>query len=98
MIRIVRRDSPLLPANQRRLYGELLHVAFSRSSEPLRRSLRDFISSLQFKRLADDLGFSRDALPTHLDVQQWAGIAEFVASKTEFGSKVEDGARGLEYH
>jgi 23S rRNA (adenine-N6)-dimethyltransferase len=78
MLSIVRRDPPLIPIDERHRFERILRAAFTRSNGPLRRELRRWLSPLQFKRLARDLGFDAAARAADLDVEQWIGLYRYV--------------------
>ena len=65
VLRATRRGDPLVPAGEARRYGRFVERAF-------REGLRTIIPPRQLKRLAEELGFSRTALPRDLDAEQWA--------------------------
>jgi 23S rRNA (adenine-N6)-dimethyltransferase len=77
LLRIERREGPLVRPDDARAYGALVTAAFD-SRAPVRRTLRGRVSQLQLKRLGRELGFSPDAPPWELDQHQWAGIFRFV--------------------
>ena len=65
VLRTMRRDDPLVPAGEARRYRRFVEHGF-------REGLRAVVPSRQLKRLAEELGFSRRALPRDLDSEQWA--------------------------
>ena len=71
---VTRREPALLPAVDRGDYVRLLRSAFERGSWPVRRSLRDVLPPLAWKRLARERGLEVDATPRDLDVFDWAAL------------------------
>lgn len=74
--RLERRTRPRLPLESHEAYWSFLRAAFG-TQEPIRRSLRHSLSSLQIKRLAPALGFAREARAWQLDAEQWARLFAF---------------------
>ena len=72
---VTRREPALLPATDRAAYVRLVHRAFERSSWPLRRSLRESLPPLTWKRLARERGLEVDATPRDLDVFDWIAVS-----------------------
>jgi 23S rRNA (adenine-N6)-dimethyltransferase len=71
---ITRREPELLPAAERAAYVRLVRRAFERSSWPVRRSLKDVLPPLTWKRLARERGLEVDATPRDLDVFDWVAL------------------------
>jgi 23S rRNA (adenine-N6)-dimethyltransferase len=71
---IARREPALLPFGDRADYVRLLRRAFDRSSWPVRRSLRESLPPLTWKRLARERGLPLDAAPRDLDVFDWVAV------------------------
>jgi 23S rRNA (adenine-N6)-dimethyltransferase len=71
---VVRRAPALLPATDRADYLRLLRRAFERASWPVRRTLRDVLPPVTWKRLARERGIAVDATPRDLDVSDWAAV------------------------
>ena len=57
-------------------YLELIEGAFGRNA-PLVQALRPQLSKLQLRRLAADLAFNTDDMPSDLMFEQWLGIFRF---------------------
>jgi 23S rRNA (adenine-N6)-dimethyltransferase len=74
MLCVIRRERPLIPRAERRRYEAAVRRAFSRPTVPLRRQLSAFVTPRQLNRIAQDLGFARDARAIDLNVHQWAGL------------------------
>jgi 23S rRNA (adenine-N6)-dimethyltransferase len=69
VLSVVRRTQPLVPPDSFGAYRRFVRQAFE-ARAPVRRVLTARI----VKRLADELGFSPDALPRDLDARQWAEL------------------------
>jgi 23S rRNA (adenine-N6)-dimethyltransferase len=78
VLRVTRRPTPLLPADEHPRYWRFLEAAF-RSNTSLDRALRGRVSRRELRRLASVLGFDDAARPRDLDARQWAGLFEFVS-------------------
>lgn len=73
VLRLARRDRPLVPAEEHERYWAFLTAAFALRS-PIRTGLRPLLSPLEVKRLAPVLGFAPDARARDLDAAQWARL------------------------
>jgi 23S rRNA (adenine-N6)-dimethyltransferase len=73
VLRLTRRDRPLVPAGLHERYWAFLRAAFALRG-PIRSGLRPLVSPLQVKRLAPVLGFAPDARARDLDAGQWARL------------------------
>jgi 23S rRNA (adenine-N6)-dimethyltransferase len=73
MLRITRREPPLLSPSQRPAFVRVVKAGFRRSSEPVRLSLPG-ITKDAWKRLAGDRGLPFGAGPTELDVFDWLAL------------------------
>jgi len=71
---VTRREPALLPAADRGGYVRLVRRAFERGSWPVRRSLRDVVPPLAWKRMARERGLEVDATPRDLDVFDWVAL------------------------
>jgi 23S rRNA (adenine-N6)-dimethyltransferase len=67
VLRIVRRDQPLVPVSQRRAYDAFL-------SQGYRDGPRAVVPWAALKRLEAELGFDRQARARDLDATQWAAL------------------------
>jgi 23S rRNA (adenine-N6)-dimethyltransferase len=83
MLRVTRRVPALLSIRHAPAYRRLLTAAFRRSAMPIRRSLRDSLPPLAWKRLARERGLPPDATPPQLDVFDWLDV--FMATPGERG-------------
>ena len=74
---VTRREPELLPAggSRRRTCGSIRR-AFERGSWPVRRSLKDVLPPLTWKRLARERGLEIDATPRDLDVFDWVALCD----------------------
>ena len=71
---VTRREPALLPPTARADYVRLVRRAFERGSWPVRRSLKDVLPPLAWKRLARERGLEVDATPRDLDVFDWVAV------------------------
>lgn len=72
LLRAARRREPLVPVAEAKEYRAFLEAGFGRRSPSLRRVLEEYVAPRRFNRLADELGFRRDAQASQLDAGQWA--------------------------
>jgi 23S rRNA (adenine-N6)-dimethyltransferase len=79
LLSVRRRPRQLLTPRDRASYVAMVARAFGRGSWPVRRSLRDEVSSMTWKRLAGDRGLPLDASARDLNVFDW--VAVFRAAK-----------------
>ena len=77
VLRIVRRESPLVPVADARSYADFLRAGFE-GGAPLRRTLRRRLGERELKRLAEARGFDRRACARDLDARQWAALFDAV--------------------
>lgn len=73
VLTVTKRNLPLLPTREREAFVGFLRQGFS-GSRQLRTVLKQSLSRSQFRRLADDLGFPRDAQAIHLDLEQCVSL------------------------
>ena len=71
---VARRDPPLVDPGFRREYTSFVTTAFEGAHPTVARALARAIPRTRFTGLARELGFGADALPSQLDVHQWAGL------------------------
>ena len=81
VLRIRRREQPLVAVADSRDYRELLTSAFAQAG-PLRRVLAPTLSPRELKRVAATAGFTPDAHARDLDVHQWAAIHRVRGNRT----------------
>jgi 23S rRNA (adenine-N6)-dimethyltransferase len=74
VLRIARRDPPLLPPEIRPDYVSLLRRAFVRPTWPVGRAIPDEITSMAWKRFARARGHTPQATPRDLDVADWVAL------------------------
>jgi len=74
VLSIVRHSRPLLSAEQRGDYIELLRAGFRRADLPVPRSLRGRIPERAWKRMARERGIAPDARAIDLDVFDWVAL------------------------
>ena len=71
---VARRDPPLVEPGFRRDYTGFVTTAFKGAHPTVATALARAIPRTRFTGLARELGFGVDALPSQLDVHQWAGL------------------------
>ena len=71
VLRIVRRDAPLVPPGEARAYATFLARGY-------RDGLRAVVPWARLKQLESELGFDRRARPRDLDAHQWAALYRHV--------------------
>jgi 23S rRNA (adenine-N6)-dimethyltransferase len=76
VLRIVRRDRPLIALDDHDAYRRFLEGAFE-ARAPLARALRGRVTPRELRRLGPVLGFDTRALPRDLDARQWALLFGF---------------------
>jgi 23S rRNA (adenine-N6)-dimethyltransferase len=75
VLRIVRRDEPLVPAAAARSYGAFLARGY-------RDGPRSVVPWRALKQLESELGFDRRAEPRDLDARQWSGLYRHAVRRT----------------
>jgi 23S rRNA (adenine-N6)-dimethyltransferase len=71
---VTRRDPPLVDPAARREYVGFVTAAFEGARPTVTSALARTLPRARFAVLARELGFGADALPSQLDVHQWAGL------------------------
>jgi hypothetical protein len=71
---VTRCDPPLVDPVSRRDYTDFVTAAFKGARPTVASALARAIPRGRFAGLARELGFGADALPSQLDVHQWAGL------------------------
>jgi 23S rRNA (adenine-N6)-dimethyltransferase len=71
---VTRRDPPLADPAWRREYTGFVTAAFEGARPSVASALVRAIPRTRFMGVARELGFGADALPSQLDVHQWAGL------------------------
>jgi 23S rRNA (adenine-N6)-dimethyltransferase len=71
---VTRRSPPLVDPASRRGYTDFVTAAFEGARPTVASALARAIPRPRFAGLASELGFGADALPSQLDVHQWAGL------------------------
>ena len=74
VLRVIRRDGALVPEESAKDYARFVERGF-------RGGLRAVATSLQLKRAATELGFSRDAAPRDLAADQWVALYRVVTRR-----------------
>jgi 23S rRNA (adenine-N6)-dimethyltransferase len=71
---VTRRSPPLVDPASRRDYTDFITAAFEGARPTVASALARNIRRSRFASRAQELGFGADALPSQLDVHQWAGL------------------------
>jgi 23S rRNA (adenine-N6)-dimethyltransferase len=71
---VTRRDPPLVDPASRQGYTEFVTAAFEGAHPTVASALARAIPRSRFAGLARELDFAASALPSQLDVRQWAGL------------------------
>jgi 23S rRNA (adenine-N6)-dimethyltransferase len=71
---VTRRSAPLVDPASRRDYTDFVTAAFGGARPTVASALARSITRSRFAGLASELGFGINALPSQLDVHQWAGL------------------------
>lgn len=71
LLRIRRRETPLISEGQAILYKDFISYAFNRSNPNLKKGLKDIFTSNQFSRIIQSLHASDSVIPTQLSYNQW---------------------------
>jgi 23S rRNA (adenine-N6)-dimethyltransferase len=71
---VTRRSRPLVDPESRQDYVDFVTAAFEGARPTVASALTREIRRSRFAGLAQELGFGVDALPSQLDVHQWAGL------------------------
>ncbi len=71
---VTRRSPPLVDPAARRDYTDFVTAGFEGARPTVASALARAIPRSRFAGLARELGFGADALPSQLDVRQWAGL------------------------
>jgi 23S rRNA (adenine-N6)-dimethyltransferase len=80
VLRIVRRDRPLVAPDDHDAYWCFLERAFG-ANAPLARALHGRVTPRELRRLAPVLGFDASSLPRDLDARQWALLFGFAGNR-----------------
>lgn len=74
VLTVTRRPDPLLPADERHGYLDLLRTAFSRASTPVAETLRGAVGPEAVKDVLRRMGLPGGVRPTDLDAAGWAAL------------------------
>jgi 23S rRNA (adenine-N6)-dimethyltransferase len=78
VLRIVRRDVPLVSGASGRRYRAFLESAFGHGSGAVGATLRPYMTARQVRRTAHGMGVAPDARVSRLTFEQWLVIFRFV--------------------
>ena len=88
---VTRRSPPLVDPASRRDYVDFVTAAFEGARPTVASALARSIPRSRFTGLARELDFGADALPSQLDVSQWAGLFHAAGPSS---ARAGSGARG----
>jgi 23S rRNA (adenine-N6)-dimethyltransferase len=74
MLRITRRDPPMLPHDERSAFVRMLRASFRHSGDPVRSSFPGGLTADAWKRMARERGIPLGAAPSELDVFDWVDL------------------------
>ncbi|HJP92090.1 MAG TPA: 23S ribosomal RNA methyltransferase Erm [Pyrinomonadaceae bacterium] len=74
LLLIKRRTRPLIETQDVTLYREFVQYGFGRCKPNLKLAFKNVFAYKQWKRLARDLDFPLNAMPTELSFEQWLGL------------------------
>jgi 23S rRNA (adenine-N6)-dimethyltransferase len=78
LLRIRRRDAPLIADRSAPTYRSFITTTFGHGAPEVSRALRRYLTVQQVKRLGHDFGFSRDCRASQLTFDQWLNVFRFV--------------------
>jgi 23S rRNA (adenine-N6)-dimethyltransferase len=78
VLRIERRDGPLVPAREARRYRAFVEATIGHGSPQLAPALRRYMTSRQVVRLMRGMGLGRDARTSQITFEQWLTVFRFV--------------------
>lgn len=74
LLRMRKRETPLIQGGQTVLYKDFVSYAFNRSNPNLKKGLRDIFTSNQFSRIIQSIHVSDSVTPTQLSFEQWLDL------------------------
>lgn len=85
LLDIWKRECPLVSVSDAEMYRSFITYGFGRQRANLGKSFKKIFSHLQWKILANDLGFDVHAQPTDLTFDQWRGAFQFFQEGVKSG-------------
>lgn len=82
VVRLTRRDDPLVPRGERRAYQRFVGAVFTGRGAGLAATLRPHLSRAELRRWLNQHGVTPTALPTELTPWQWASLYHSLSSPT----------------
>lgn len=82
-----RRRRSLVAARDKGRFREFTRRVFTGRGRTAGERLRQFFTKTQARRLAREIGFARDCVPSELTVHQWAGIFAFAKETGRHGPR-----------
>lgn len=77
LLKVSKRENPLLSSEESEFYESFVYYGFSQWKLNLKLALNKIFSNLQWRHLAEDLGFPLRAKPSELSVEHWVGLYMF---------------------
>jgi 23S rRNA (adenine-N6)-dimethyltransferase len=77
LLRLHRREQPLVPRHMRRRYEDFVLAAFGSRRQRARDALRQLFTERQLVRLMHDLRIPRDARASQISFPQWLALFRF---------------------
>jgi 23S rRNA (adenine-N6)-dimethyltransferase len=87
LFKIKKRPNPLIDEKNTQLYKDFIVYGFNQHREVLEKSFKKIFTHKQFRRLSEDLGFSRKSIPTDLNFKQWLGLFNYFIVGVEKSKK-----------
>jgi len=81
MIRIIRRENPLIKPELQEIYEDFLTYAFANQNERLSNSLKKLFTYNQFIIMSKNLNFDIKANASGLNIDQWLGLFDTFLTK-----------------
>jgi 23S rRNA (adenine-N6)-dimethyltransferase len=78
VLRITRRDAPLIPAREARRYRSFVETTLGHGSSDLAPSLRRYMTSRQVRRLLQGMNLGREVRTSQITFAQWLTVFRFV--------------------
>jgi 16S rRNA (adenine1518-N6/adenine1519-N6)-dimethyltransferase len=75
------RATPIIPVECERLFADLIATAFSQRRKTLRNTLRGYLTTSDFERLAIDAGLRAE----NLTLEQFAAITDYLSNNKSHG-------------
>lgn len=80
LLRIKRKQESVFDPKQEKIYRNFIIYGFNQWQPTLKKAFNKIFTSLQFKKLSNDLRFDKSAKPTDLSSEQWQGLFRYFLS------------------